>query len=51
MLLLLDKISSHNDVISRNKYTSTEKQFLKALKRKLQAILLTKVKEVTTFLC
>lgn len=51
MLLLLDKFSSHNDVISRNKYTSTEKQSLKGLKRNPCAALLPEVKEVRTILC
>jgi len=35
LLQLGDKISSHNDVVLGNKYTSTEKQFLKALKKKI----------------
>lgn len=51
MLLLLDKFSSHNDVISRNKYTSTGKQSLKGLKRNPRAALLPEVKEVRTTLC
>lgn len=50
MLLLLDKTSSRNKIISRNKYISTVKQFLKAPKRNLQAILIPKVKEVANFI-
>lgn len=50
MQLLLDKTSSRNDIISRNKYISTVKQFLKAPKRNLQALLIPTVKEVANFI-